>query len=74
MLHLEVENDRPDKPKNHGGSAINNVSSVDVDKFDLMKKNESVSICIVCHICGRQVLKLTLLLLRNSRAVLQLER
>ena len=56
MLHLEVENDRPDKPKNHSGSAINNVSSVDVDKFDLMKKNESVSICIACHICGLQVL------------------
>ena len=74
MFHLEVEDDRPDEPKDHGGSAINNVSSVDVDKLDLRKINASVAICNAGHVGGQQGLSLTLLLLRNSRAVLQLER
>ena len=36
--YLEVEDDGPDKSKNHSRASIHNIGSIDVDQFDLVGK------------------------------------
>ena len=39
LLNLEVKNDGPDEAQYHRWTAIDDVTGVDVDEFDLQKRN-----------------------------------